>query len=149
MIYLLEQLTFWHWLGFGLVLMLGELLGTAGYLLWTGLAALVVGVVLWILPDITWQWQLVIFSVISLIAAFAWWRWLESRDQKPAETVVNNRVARYIGRTIVLEEPITGGRGRICLDDSYWQVTGDDLPEGVRVKVVGADSMTLQVEPFE
>lgn len=47
---LLDGITFWHWLAFGFVLLAVELLGTAGYFLWLGLSALLVGALLAVLP---------------------------------------------------------------------------------------------------
>ena len=37
---LLEGLTHWHWLGLGFVLLAIEVLGSVGFLLWTGIAEL-------------------------------------------------------------------------------------------------------------
>ncbi len=65
MITLLEQMNFWHWIAFGLVLLLLELLGTAGYLLWLGLSALLVGAILSAIP-MSWSLQWLTFAVFSL-----------------------------------------------------------------------------------
>ena len=35
----LQNLSFWDWLAFGSVLLILEVFGVGGYLLWTGLAA--------------------------------------------------------------------------------------------------------------
>ena len=43
---LFEGLTHWHWLGLGFVLLAIEVLGSVGFLLWTGIAALEVGLIL-------------------------------------------------------------------------------------------------------
>ena len=43
MVELLEQMNHWHWLAFGLLLLAAELLGTAGYFLWLGISAILVG----------------------------------------------------------------------------------------------------------
>ena len=41
----LQHLSFWDWLAFGTVLLILEVFGVGGYLLWTGLAAAIVGAV--------------------------------------------------------------------------------------------------------
>ncbi|OJI55067.1 hypothetical protein VV1062A_02631 [Vibrio vulnificus] len=46
MIELLDGINHWHWLALGLALLAVELLGTAGYFLWLGLSALLVGLLL-------------------------------------------------------------------------------------------------------
>lgn len=53
---LLDGITFWHWLALGFGLLAVELLGTAGYFLWLGLSALLVGILLSLMP-ISWQLQ--------------------------------------------------------------------------------------------
>ena len=40
----LQQLSFWDWLALGTVLLILEVFGAGGYLLWIGLAAAAVGV---------------------------------------------------------------------------------------------------------
>lgn len=47
---LFEGLTHWHWLGLGFVLLAIEVLGSVGFLLWTGIAALEVGLILLLWP---------------------------------------------------------------------------------------------------
>ncbi|MBM9538927.1 NnrS family protein, partial [Desulfobulbus alkaliphilus] len=53
---LFEGLTHWHWLGLGFVLLAIEVLGSVGFLLWTGIAALEVGLILllWLLLPGSW-----------------------------------------------------------------------------------------------
>lgn len=46
-----EQMNHWHWLTLGLLLLAGELLGTAGYFLWIGLSAVAVGALYAVIPD--------------------------------------------------------------------------------------------------
>jgi membrane protein implicated in regulation of membrane protease activity len=46
-----------------------------------------------------------------------------------------------------LREPIVDGHGRVQIADAYWDVLGPDLPAGARVRVAGADGMTLRVDP--
>lgn len=69
MIDLLEQMNFWHWIALGLVLLLLELLGTAGYLLWLGISAVLVGVLLIMLP-VSWPLQWVSFAVFALFTTW-------------------------------------------------------------------------------
>ena len=74
---LFEGLTHWHWLGLGFVLLAIEVLGSVGFLLWTGIAALEVGLLLLVWP-FGWQAQLLLFAVQSLLTTWAWWRWQTS-----------------------------------------------------------------------
>lgn len=63
----------------GGVLLAAEMLGAGGYLLWSGVAALLVGALIWLLPPLSWEWQGVIFAVLTVVVAYLWWYWLRRR----------------------------------------------------------------------
>lgn len=44
------------WLSLGGLLLAAEMLGGNGYLLWSGVAAVITGLVVWLLP-LGWEWQ--------------------------------------------------------------------------------------------
>lgn len=44
------------WLSLGGLLLAAEMLGGNGYLLWSGVAAVITGLVVWLLP-LDWAWQ--------------------------------------------------------------------------------------------
>lgn len=144
------DIVFWHWLILGLLLLIAEIAAPGAIFLWMGISAAVVGGIIWINPDISWQNQFILFSIFSIISIFAWRRFyprqaLEDTDQ-PA---LNRRGAHYIGRTFSLLQPIENGIGSVQADGSRWRVAGDDLPAGQKVKVTGVDGVTLQVEACE
>ena len=60
---------------------------------------------------------------------------------------LNRKTDHFLGKHYLLESAIVDGQGRLKVGDAFWTVTGPDLPAGARVQVVGADSMTLRVEP--
>jgi inner membrane protein len=64
----------------------------------------------------------------------------------PAEPDLNQRAAQLVGRVLVLADAIEGGRGRVRVGDTLWQVEGPDLPRGTEVKVAAAKATLLQVE---
>ena len=69
---------YWHWLILGAALLLLELFGTAGLLLWTGIAALLTAVMVYLFAlDIYGQWGL--FAVFSIATTWYWFR-LNQRD---------------------------------------------------------------------
>ena len=49
MIEMIASQAVWFWLCFGGILLILEMLGTGGYLLWSGVAALVVALLVWIM----------------------------------------------------------------------------------------------------
>lgn len=148
MIELLEQVNHWHWIAFGLLLLSGELLGTAGYLLWLGISAVVVGVILAVIP-LSWQLQWVSFAVFSLAATWLWWRYQYKQDKSgDADRLLNQREKQMIGKTTRVEENIQRGNCRIRLGDTTWSARCDqDIPAGTLVKVVDVDGIVLFIEP--
>lgn len=139
----------WSWWVLGLVLLAAEVVAPGVFLVWIGIAAILTGVVsllLWDAAFWVWQAQLIFFAVLSVVAVFAGRRLLSRSGDASDEPLLNQRGARLIGRTAVLEQPIAEGRGRIRLDDTTWTVSGPDLPAGTRVRVVGSNSGNLTVE---
>ena len=102
---------------------------------------------LMLFPEMTWQIQLLIFAVLSLLSILVWRYFLRDRFPSPVpKRVLNRRGASYVGRTFTLKEPIVDGNGLLHVDDSRWKVEGEDLPAGTKVKVTGIEGTVLKVE---
>jgi membrane protein implicated in regulation of membrane protease activity len=146
---LISGLGLWSWWILGLVLLAAELAAPGVFLIWIGLAAVVIGalsLLFWEAAFWSWQLQLLLFAVLSIAFALAGRRFYAGRNQISDEPMLNRRGESLVGRTATLQEPITEGRGRIRLDDTWWPVMGPDLPAGTRVKVVVATGRDLTVE---
>lgn len=142
----LQQLSFWDWLAFGTLLLILEVFGAGGYLLWIGVAAASVGVLTYLLPGLPWALQFILFGVLSVLTAVFWWRRQRSAAKPSEQPGLNRRGSELLGRQFVLLEAISGGRGKIKAGDSVWLVSGPDLPAGSTVKVIGQDGVILKVE---
>jgi len=135
------------WLSLGGLLLAAEMLGGNGYLLWSGVAAVITGIAVWLLP-VGWEWQGVIFAVLTLLAAWLWWKWLAKRvrQQNPADGQLNLRGQQLVGRRFVLESALVHGRGHMRVGDSSWPVCAQqDLPAGTQVEVVAVEGITLHI----
>jgi len=144
---LFEQVLYWHWIVFGLFLVILEMLLPGFILIWFGVGAILVGGLQYVIPEITWQWQLLIFSIFSLTSVFAWRMWSKNNlHDDPESEVLNQRGKALIGRETILIEPIVNGVGRIQVDDTFWRVNGNDLENGQLVRVVDVEGATLKVE---
>ena len=146
MIELMQQVTHWHWLAFGLALLCLEILGTAGYFLWLGLSALIVGALLSVLP-LGWQMQWLSFASFSLITTWLWWRYQRTKDHHDDKTnTLNRRTQQLIGECVVLTEPFPEGKGRIHLGDSSWTAISEQaFAAGSRVEVYKVDGINLYI----
>ncbi|OEE45404.1 NfeD family protein [Vibrio anguillarum] len=151
MIELIQQMNYWHWLALGLVLVALELLGTAGYFLWLGISALIVGLIFAMLP-ISWQLQWMAFASLSLVTTWLWWRKQFKSDHDGDETRdLNQKQKQLIGQTARLKESFQeGATFRLQLGDTTWTAKcQQNLEADVVVKVVDVEGIVLIVEPKE
>ena len=145
---LVTELGPWSWWIVGLVFLGLEILVPGVFLLWVGLAAIVVGALsflLWGTDAWSWQLQLVVFAVLAIAFALLGRRMYGSNVESD-QPMLNRRVEGLVGRTATLEEPIANGKGRIRLDDTTWIVKGPDMPAGAQVRITTAQAGGLTVE---
>lgn len=140
----MEWLAYWHWLALGLLLLVAESLGAAGFLMAFSVAALLTGALTLIWP-MGWQWQLLLFSVLSLISTYGWWWWLSKRAKPSEQPNLNRPLHGFIGRTTRVTQAIEDGRGKVRLNDANWFVTGPDAALGSQVTVIGVEGSLLMV----
>ncbi len=137
----------WTWWIVGLVLVAIEVFAWSTFFLWMGLAALITGGVLFVYPDLSWKYQMLLFAVLSVGSVFAWRRYYVSHPPKTDAPTLNRRGEQYVGRILTLESGIESGRGAARLEDTRWSVVGPELPAGTRIRVVGVEGASLRVEP--
>ena len=142
----LQHLSFWNWLAVGTLLLILEVFGAGGYLLWIGVAAASVGGLTYLLPELPWTVQFILFGVLSVLTAVFWWRRQRTAAKPSDQPGLNRRGSELLGRQFALHEAIVSGRGKIKVGDSLWLVIGPDLPAGSRVQVIGQDGVLLKVE---
>jgi membrane protein implicated in regulation of membrane protease activity len=142
----------WNWMVLGFVLLTLEILVPGVFLLWIGLAALVVGalsLMFWNAGFWIWEIQVVVFLALALVSAYSGKRIMGKRGDATDQPLLNRRGDQLVGRTATLTEPITNGRGRVKIGDTMWRVSGPDLPAGTKVRVMAAADLDLElvVEP--
>jgi len=143
---ILEQLDYWHWWVFGIILIILELFLPGAFFLWMGIAAGLVGLILVIAPDMGWQYQVMIFAVVSVISIVVWRNYLNKHPTPTDRPTLNMRGEQYVGRIFTLQEPIVNGNGKIKVDDTMWKIEGDDCDVGSKIKVIKTDGAVLRVE---
>lgn len=135
------------WAGLALLLIAAETVIPGAFLMWLGFAAGIMFLLLLVAPGIPLLGQAVLFTALSFVFVYAYRRWFRDRDRQSDQPTLNKRTAQLVGRMVTLQQPVIGGTGRVQIADAYWDVTGPDLPAGAAVRIVGADGMTLLVEP--
>ncbi|MCU7797380.1 MAG: NfeD family protein [Candidatus Thiodiazotropha sp. (ex Myrtea spinifera)] len=142
----LSQLDYWHWLILAVMLMILEVFSPGAFLLWMGLAAAIVGLLLLIMPDLSWQVQILLFALLSVMTIVAVRAFLQRRPIETDQPHLNRRGEQYLDRIFTLQEPIVNGEGKIRVDDSTWKINGEDCPAGTRIKITGVQGVVLLVD---
>lgn len=143
------EIVFWHWWAFGALLLIVELLVPGMFFLWMAEAAVVTGFLLLIFPKLGWEYQLLAFSLLSVISIVVFRKFLTRHPIETDQPLLNRRAVQYVGRVFTLDRAIVNGQGKIRVDDSTRKIHGDDCAAGTRVKVVAAEGVVLRVEILE
>ncbi|MCB9989013.1 MAG: NfeD family protein [Rhodospirillales bacterium] len=142
------MIEFWHWGIAGMVLLILEMVVSGFFLIWLGVAALAVGLLMLVFPFMFWHLQLTIWAVLSLVSFLGWRAWRKKNPVESSEPTLNRRGEQYVGRHFTLEEPIVNGLGKIKVDDSTWKIQAtDDLPAGSQIVVTATEGTVLKVKP--
>jgi membrane protein implicated in regulation of membrane protease activity len=142
-----EEIEFWHWWVAAIVLIVVEIFAPGTVALWMAVSAAAVGLLLLAVPELTWQTQLIVFSVLSVATVIGWRIYQLRYPTVSDQPMLNRRGEQYVGRVFTLDEAIVNGTGKIHVDDTMWKVEGEDLPEGTQVRVTGVEGTVLTVEP--
>jgi inner membrane protein len=139
----------WHWLVFGLVLALGEVVTPGGfYLLFFGTAAVAVGLLAGADAAGPASMQILLFSVLSVSTLVLFrtrlLRWMQLDPQLPA-------VDALVGGIGTVTAPLGPGQiGKVELRGSSWSarnVSDTALDAGMRCRVLAVEGLMLHVAP--
>lgn len=139
----------WHWWILGALLLAAEIASTTQYLLWPGIAALIVGALKFLVPPLDGTFALILFAIISVVATVAWKRSPLGKAERTTHATLNERSAQYVGRVVKCEEDFVNGRGPVRVDDTRWSasvIDGSAPIRGDMVQVSGCDGAELKVQ---
>lgn len=146
---LFQSIDFWHWWVLAVVFIVLEVFSPAAFFLWLGLSAGVIGVALLLVPTMSWELQVFLFAVFSVISTVVGRRYFVRSQAESDHPTLNRRGEQYIGRVFTLDEAIINGEGKIRVDDTTWKVRGQDMDAGKRVRVIGVEGVVLTVEELQ
>jgi membrane protein implicated in regulation of membrane protease activity len=142
-------LVFWYWWVLAIVCLVIELLMPAFFFLWMSVSALVTGIIVWLIPSLSMEIQVLIFSVLSIISIVAWRIFGKKITIATDQPLLNRRGSQYVGRTFNLHEPIVNGQGKIKVDDTIWKVYGEDCDIHSKVKVLASRGTVFDVKKVD
>jgi membrane protein implicated in regulation of membrane protease activity len=134
----------WWWLLAAAILGILEIFVPGIFLVWMAVAAGITGIMAALLP-ISLPFQLGIFALLAFAAVYSGRQYYERNPVPTTDPNLNERTARLIGRTVIVETAIQNGEGRVKVGDSVWKARGPDAPAGSQVVVTGADGSCLSV----
>lgn len=147
--YLFAGIQVWHWWALGATLIAIEIMSPTFYFLWPGIAAVVVGLILFFIPTLDVNAQLLLFGLLAVVCTMLWKRYAPSSwTTTEPHPNLNRRATQYAGRQARVAVDFSGGRGAILIDDTRWSAMtkdGSDPAAGQSVLVVGADGPVLTV----
>ena len=73
--------------------------------------------------------------------------WAHPAVLKTDQPDLNRRPEQLVGRVLVVEEAIDGGRGKVRAGDTLWPAVGPDMPAGVDARITAVRGTVLLVEP--
>lgn len=125
----------WHWWIIAIVLMMIEVMIPGAFFLWIGIAAAFVGGLVFLIPSLNLVCQVFIFGGSSILSIWIGQKYLKRYPRPTDQPNLNRRGEQYIGKDLILSEPIVNGQGKVKIDDTLWRVTGEDCPVGAHVRV--------------
>ena len=135
------------WGCLALLLIAAETLAPGVFMLWLGVAAGIVFAIVLVIPGIPLLWQTVGFVLFSFALIPAYRYFFRMHDRQSDQPLLNRKAEQLIGKVLPLHQAIVNGQGRVKIGDALWTVEGPDLPQGAQVRVIGATSMILKVDP--
>lgn len=137
---------FWYWWVIALILLVVEILAPGFFFLWMAISGFITGALVFLIPVITINMQVLIFSILSVTTIILWKFYGKKYPVTSDHPLLNKRGTQYIGRVFSLYEPIKNGEGKIKVDDSIWKVHGEDCDINTQVKVIAIRGTVFDVE---
>lgn len=139
-----------YWIIFGLALIIGEFLLTGLVTVFLGVAALAVGVLVYLglLSDPVWE--ITLFAVLSLVLLVVVRRYLRERLLgRQTRAADSGDSAGLVGHRATVEMPFHNGAGTVVYRGARWQAQSTHtLTAGQMVRIVEHDGLWLTVEPW-
>lgn len=137
---------YWQlWCLISIIFFIVEMFTPVNFFLNLGLACLISALVAYIGGSFTVQ--VILFAIFgALFLIFLRPFLLYKKSDKNSDSVSDDK---YTGKIAIVSEKITAESGRIAIYGETWQAksnTGEDIEEGVQVRIVKIDSIVMYVE---
>ena len=144
-----ETVLWWHWIVFGIALLILDMTMGTFFILGLGVAAIIVGVID-TLVDTSFTVELTIWMILSILAIAAWFKWF--REPPLTDSGQSNYRLDTLG--IVMEDIQPHSRGKVTFDtpvlgNTSWHATAKvDIDKDTRVQIVQINGQLIEVKPI-
>lgn len=143
------NMEWWQWTVLGIVLVLAELAIPAFFVVWFGLGALLVAMVLFVAPGLSLTAQLALWTLASLGMVVLWFKVFKPGVHKTRIGTSAGEVIGEIGLLVRAVAPFQRGKVRFqrpVLGAEEWVCLAEEhIAAGERVKVVAVEGSFLKV----
>ncbi|WP_369791780.1 NfeD family protein [Sulfurovum sp. AR] len=147
--FLNETVLWWHWIVFGIALLILDMSMGTFFILGLGIAAIIVGI-LDIFLDTSFTLELTIWMILSILVIAVWFKWF--REEPVTESGQSNYRLDTLG--VVMEDIQPHSRGKVTFDTpvlgntSWHAISKVDIAKGTRVKIVQISGQLIEVAPI-
>jgi len=144
------DMAYWHWLVFGIVLVIAEIFIPSFSIFWFGLGAIVVGILKAIMPTMGFNSEIVIWIISSAFFTVAWFKYFKPRMvDKTTAGIAAQSVIGSVGQVILA--PIDEVKGQVrfsipVLGNEEWEFICDVdviIGDRVRIKDISGNSLIV------
>lgn len=100
----------WHWLVFGVILIIAEMFIPTFFMLWFGTAAIIMALLSWLM-DLSLTVSVLMWLVVSVLFCALWFRFIQPRIKNRTKAGLGG--AAIIGEIGMIIEPTDGTHGKI------------------------------------
>ncbi len=123
-------MTYIEWSALGILLILLELFAPGVYLIWFGIAGIILAGMTYFDQSINLTAQLLSYSLVSaitVIIGFYVYKLYMKNDSKTNHPLLNDRSAQLIGRAVTVMADVKNGQTKVVAGDSVWLAETDDV----------------------
>ncbi len=139
----------WMWIVGGITLIIAELAIPAFFVIWFGLGALLVGLLMLLFPELSATAQVATWTLASLALVILWFKVFKQSFQKTRIGTADGEVIGEVGLLVGAVAPFTRGKVRFqrpLLGSEEWVCIADAaIAAGERVRVVAVEGSFLKV----
>jgi len=137
------------WLIAALALGMAELIIPGVFAIFLAIAAAVVGLAVLVMPALPLAAQITAFAAWSIVTVLIGKRWYVDFPVASSDPQLNDRAARLIGATVVVEAAIGGEGGRVRIGDGSWPARGPVAAVGTPMRVAAIRDGIVIVEAVD